>query len=743
MQWFLSNRRFGPTLPACFAISLLACSINTTFAADATTATTATDLGTVGASYDGGDATHDQGQAAKAAISQSSVAARQAEAVVGDAFVRNDIAPTSDFTQIVQNTPGLFSFNENGPGMGDNTPVFRGYANGNYNMTFDGIPFNDTNGVSQHSWVFFPSPFVGGAVVDRSPGLASTIGQATFNGSINLLSRVMSPTESTTVSGTVGSWNTHVEGVEHETGQFGENGNQNLMFTVQNMTTDGYQTFNDQQRKDMSFKYTNALTDNTVLTVFGSYLNLQNHTPNAPGPTRGEIAQFGNNYLLQGTDATLSNFYRYNFDDISTDFNYIGLTSNLGNGWKLDDKVYSYRYWNKQNYAANNATAPITPTSGTDKLNSYTTDGNLLQMSKDSSLGTFRTGLWTEYARSYRYQIQSNPMDWVDGADKFDETYDTTTIQPYAEMEFKVTDRLKITPGLKYASYEQTFNHLADNGGAVGNLNGAPSVNTSVHYSNFLPSLDVHYMLAPNWSAYGQYGTGDLIPPTTIFDVPNGAVGTTPKPQSAKTVQFGTVWKNDKYTFDADIYHTKLDGAYVASPTLDANGNTVYYLGGEQYSNGVELEGNVVLGHGFSLYANGTVSSVKDDNGNWLSGAPSDTEVLGLTYLQGPWNVGAFAQRVGKSYNDGTDLNGNIVHQAFTIDPITMVNLFATYRFDKSIAFAKGGTIQFGVNNLFNQEKISAIGSATPGSTSANPDQADQLILTSGRFVSTTLTLNF
>ena len=155
------------------------------------------------------------------------------------------------------------------------------------------------------------------------------------------------------------------------------------------------------------------------------------------------------------------------------------------------------------------------------------------------------------------------------------------------------------------------------------------------------------------------------------------------------------------------------------------------------------MEGNAVLGGGFSLYANGTYSSVKDDQGNWISGAPSDTEVLGLTYLQGPWNVGAFAQRVGKAYNDGTDLSGNIVHQAFTIDPITMVNLFATYKFDKSIGFAKGGTLQFGVNNLFNQEKISGIANAQPGSTSVNPNTEDQLVLTSGRFVSTTLTLNF
>ena len=101
MQWFSSNRRFGPTLPACFAISLLACSINTTFAADATTAT---DLGTVGASYDGGDAgpTSAAPTASKTAPAQSSLAARSAQTSVSDNFLRNYVAPTADFSQAVQ-----------------------------------------------------------------------------------------------------------------------------------------------------------------------------------------------------------------------------------------------------------------------------------------------------------------------------------------------------------------------------------------------------------------------------------------------------------------------------------------------------------------------------------------------------------------------------------------------------------------------------------------------------------------
>jgi iron complex outermembrane receptor protein len=732
MKGFLNHVRFGPTIPACFVISLLASTINTTYAAEAT------DLGTVDANY-GSDAAPAVPAAAKTALSQSSLDARSAQSVVGDDFVRNYTSPISDFSQVIQMTPGLYNYSANGVGLGDTKTTFRGFADGNYNMTFDGIPFQDTNGVSHHSWVWFPSQFIGGAVVDRSPGSAATIGQATFNGAINFLSRDLEPQQRTSVTGSYGSWDTKLLSVEHETGQFGQDGRQNLMINAQEMKSDGYQTYNAQQRTAASIKYQNVLTDDTVLTLFVSRLNLKTNTPNTKGPTRAQIAQFGDNYLMSG-DPSQANYYGYNFYNIDTDFEYIGITSNLGNGWKLDDKLYSYRYWNKQNY---NGTT-INATSATDKLNSYRTSGNLLRLSNESAMGTFRTGLWTDYAKSYRYQIPSNPLTWVDAAvPNFNERYQTTTVQPFAEFEFKVTDRLKITPGIKYAFYKQVYTHLADNGGAVGNLGGAASIDNSVTYHDVLPSLDAHYLLQPNWSIYAQYGTGDLIPPTSVFDVPNAQVSTAPKPQYAKSYQTGTVWKSDRYTLDFDVYYTRLDGAYTA--ISDGSGNVTYYLSGTQISKGIEAEGNVILGGGFNIYLNGTYGSAKYANNNkWVPGAPKDTETLGLTYQRSAWDLGVLAKRVGKTYSDNAKNTSNVINEAFTIDPFTVTNLFANYTLKTPGMFFKQAKLQFGVNNLFNKHNITAVlaaGSAT--SSSANPSSLDQLALLPGRSVSTSLTLDF
>src|SRR5471032_1675489 len=544
-----------------------------------------------------------------------------------------------------------------------------------------------------------------------------------------------------TASATLSSWNTQMYSYEHETGQFGENGNQNLLFNVQDMKSDGYQTYNDQKRGAASFKYQNAISSDTMLTAFGSYLNLKNNTANIKGPTRAQIAQYGDDYLLSG-DPTQPNYYGYNFYNITTDFEYLGLTSNLGNGWKLDDKVYTNRYWNKQNYDGTKVPTSLANTTanqtGVDKLNSYRTSGNLLRLSDELALGTLRTGLWSDYARSYRYQYPTNPLNWVDNAvPNFSEHYQTTTLQPFAEFEFAVTPDLKITPGIKYAHYKQAFDHLADNGGAVGSLNGAPDVRNTVQYHDMLPSLDAHYMIASNWSLYGQYGTGDLIPPTSVFDVKNAAVATQPKPQTSKTYQIGTVWKSPRYTLDVDVFHTKLDGAY--SSSLDNFGNAIYYLNGTQINKGVEAEGNVVIGGGFSAYLNGSYGSAKYDTGKWVAGAPKDTETLGLSYKHQSWDVGMFVKRVGQNFSD----NG-ATHEAFTIDPVTVANLFANYSFNTPFSFTKKVKLQLGANNLFNRHSITSVLKAgTATSSSAAPSPLDQLQLLPERSVSATISADF
>jgi iron complex outermembrane receptor protein len=751
MKQSANRRTFGQKLPASIALTVLACAINSAFAADVT------DLGAVGA-------TDTTGTAAATAPSQGSLSARSAQSTVSDEFIRNSTSPVSDYSQVLQMAPGMFSYSPNGVGLGDTKTTMRGYADGNAVISYDGIPFNDTNGVSHHSWVFFPSQFIGGAVIDRSPGSAATIGQATFAGSINLLSRNMEPQKRTSVTASEGSWNTSLFGIEHETGQFGTDGSSNLLLNVHEMKSDGYETFNKQKRDAISAKYQYAVSADTAVTVFASFLNLKNNTPATKGVTRANV-NAGNFNVMLSDNPSAPNYYGFNFYNIYTDFNYVGITSNLGNGWTLDDKVYVYRYWNKQNYnnykyAADGITATtLTTTSGIDKLNSYVTKGNLLRLSQESSMGTLSTGLWYDVAKSYRYQVKSDPRTWIDTPlPNFSETYTTTTTQPYVEFQFKVTDALKVTPGIKYASYKQDFNHLQDCstvGGLGATVNtttcaitlpgtglGAASVLNSVSYSDVLPSLDVHYMLQKNWAVYGQYAVGDQIPDTGVFDVLNAKVVSTPKPTKSKTFQVGSVWKSDQYTLDVDAYHTKLDNAYtqVKDNTNPLNPLYTYPMVGNQIAQGIEAESNIMLSKGFSLYLNGTYGSAKYDTGLWVAGAPADTETVGLNYRQtDEWNTSLLFKRVGKLYADN-----KTTHEAFTIDPVMLANLFVNYTIKQPVNFAKQAKLQFGINNLFNKHSIVDVPAAgTTTSSSAAPSNADLLTVLPARSASITMTVDF
>src|ERR1019366_10052367 len=96
-----------------------------------------------------------------------------AKTEVSSDFIRNFMSPLADYAEYVNLAPGTFSLNPNGIGLGQGKTFFRGFNDGSYTMTFDGIPFEDTNSPSHHSWAFFPAQFTGGAVVDRGPGSAA------------------------------------------------------------------------------------------------------------------------------------------------------------------------------------------------------------------------------------------------------------------------------------------------------------------------------------------------------------------------------------------------------------------------------------------------------------------------------------------------------------------------------------------------------------------------------------------
>jgi iron complex outermembrane recepter protein len=685
---------------------------------------------------------------------QASLDVHTAESIIPSDYIRHFTSPVADYTETVQMAPGTYSVDPNGTGLGQSKLYFRGFQDGYFTQTFDGIPFEDTNTPTHHSWVFFPAPWIGGTVFDRSPGSAATVGPTNFGGSINFLSAETQADPNARLTYAYGSWSTQLFDLTLDSGNFGKDGRSSLTFDIQQMTSDGFETDNRQKRGAGSLKYVYKLSDKTTMTVWGGVVDIWTNTPNV-GPTRAQIAQYGYNFLNTGvsdpSNPLSASFFGYNYYHVQSDFAYYGIKTDLGSGWKLDNKVYFYRYWNKQNYVNS---YPFTFASSVDKLNGYSKGGDITTLSWESRWGVFRTGAWYEWAYTDRYQTPYNTVTDVDvPTPNFHEHFITQSIQPFAEFEYKVTRKLDITAGIKSAYYNMNLNQFQDRskvGCLGGTLNktidacsgGAAFTTHDAGYNSWLPSIAAHYFLKSNWSAYAQFGSGSIIPPSAVFDVTNGTVETIPKPEIVHTYQVGSVWKINRLMLDGDMYYSKFQNAYT-SYNDPVTSEPIYVLpvGGDSITKGAEMEGNFVIGHGFGIYANGTAGNAKyTANHLWVAYAPKDTMGVGLTYQRKAWDVGFFEKHIGEQYNDGLTSGGVLANQAFLISPFNITNAYINYTVKENSLF-KQTMFRLSLNNLSNEKAIVGIGTAANGSTSANPNPADQLTLLPGRSVMISMTV--
>jgi iron complex outermembrane receptor protein len=709
--------------------------------------------------------------------------ATSARTEISNSVITKFMAPVADFAEVIQQAPNAFSLNPNGIGLGQGKSYFRGFADGEYTMTFDGIPFEDTNTPTHHSWASFPSQWISSTDFDRSPGQASDFGPTNFGGSINMRSPELQADPNVRATFSYGSFNTKLYSLDMESGLLGARKQDSVLVNINAMTSDGYQTYNNQQRDAGYGKYQHRFSETSSLSLYGGVVDIWNNTPNTTNPTRAQVAQFGDNYLLDGTPLLPNGtpdpyYYGYNTYHVQTDFEYAAYTADLGRGWKLDTKAYTTRYWNKQFYQ-NGGTVNLTSAkpSGVDKLNGYRHAGDTLIVSHEMKYGVFRVGGWYDWAYTDRYQVPSNILTQQDTPlGNFHEHFITQSIQPFAEFEWRVTPKLVVTAGIKSADYKMNLNQFQDNGKTVGCpggvagtypstagvFAGAPAciggvafVSHGINYNNWLPTLTARYRILGQWSVYGQFAEGSVIPLSSVFDVPGGNVLSPPKPTLAKTYQVGSVLKRNRFTLDVDAYYVHFQNGY-DSYTDPSTLEPIFVATGPSNTKGVEAEGNVALGYGFSLYANASAGSAKyqggpsyPNGGEWVQNTPKNIEGLSLLYQHRNWDIGLTYKRVGEYYNDNGSLAYKIngvsipypVDQAILINPFELTNLFFNYTIKNSSRF-RGTKIQLAVNNLANSHNIVGVTPAVAATAAApfvqNP--VDLLNLLPGRSVTLTIT---
>lgn len=726
--------------PWVFSLSVLTLAIQTAYAADVAMV----ELDTVSVSvrtgaYGGAKA----GTAAAVAPTQASLDATQPQSIITREFIDLSVAPTTEYSRIVNIAPSMAGEAANGPGLGETKETLRGFSDDQYNITFDGVPWGDTNNPAHHSTSFFPGSVIGGATVERGPGNASNLGFATFGGSVNLYSKKPSRDAATSAFMTVGTWNTRLLGASYESGRMGST-DTTLQLNYQNLQSDGYLSYSPIKSQNLTVKLEGKVTENSVLTFFSSVNTIKYQQPDSnKGATLSQIAKFGKNFQLDN-DPSSMNFWGYNFTNKDTDFEYLRLRSDLEGGWSTDNALYTYAYNNQTTSStdptwtgtAATATDPRSTKSlsgttikgnipGIDKQNKYRVWGDIFKAARHTEDGLLRVGVWLESSTTDRHQYDldlttgqynraespvnatalpgtDRPIDSV----KFDQQSTIRSAQPFVEYEWAATPSTQVTPGLKYVSITRSQTSPVAQTTRI--VNDAASMT----YTTTLPFLTVNHKLDPQTSVYGQYAKGFQIPDLNTFYVANPGKSST-EPQKTTNYQVGVVGRSDRMTWDADVYRIEFVNKLVSNGMSGADAGFVN-IGGATYQ-GIEGQMAYVVGDGVSLYANASVNSAKaNDTGLQISGAPEATAALGLLYNANAWSGSLIYKHTGsvrqKEYDPAKGpINGTPYYDYYQTAAYGTLDLGLAYTLQNGQGMGKKVKIQLNVFNLLDSSAVTSV----------------------------------
>jgi len=700
----------------------------------------------------------------------------QPASIVSRSFIEDSLPASADFNNVALISPSVSNAGgENGVGLNESKTTIRGFQDGEYNITYDGVPFGDTNGPSHHSNTFFPSNTIETLVVDRGPGNASQLGQATYGGNMNLFSRETRDKASAEFKGAYGSFNTYLLRGLFQSGAIDKLGGTEAVISAQYIKTDGRLSLSGYNQKNIFGKIVIPIGSSVHLSLLSTYNKNHFNQPDKNGVTLAQQAVFGKYYNLNN-DPTSQSYTDYNVTTKTTDFEIAKLDAQIAPGFTFTNSAYTFYYDNETLsgsaattlptgvLSTSNANTTVTLADGTKaagvpgytKTNKYRVWGDIPKAKYDFGLGTLTVGAWIEHAGTFRQQTDVNlvngSFNYVEkkatnpttGAVtplyvKFNQNSGYNHTEEFVELELRPLEGLKVTPGYKYVDFNLFIN-------AKYNQTTRFQQTISEDYKRSLPFLTVNYEVSPRLSVYGQYAQGMAVPILGDLYVNNPALSSI-KPQTSTNYQGGAVYHGEHLSLDADIYYIKINNKIQSQTVIDSTGasQTAYFNAGKVLYKGIEGQATYVLPAGFAVFANGSLNYAKEaGTHNPVSNSPKSTAAAGLLYKHGPIRFSLIDKWTGPQYATTEALDPTqtffVVSRAVRISPYNTAILAASYQWRN---------FRFGLNvtDLFDSRKIENLnlsGSGPAGNTfSGLNNTADQLYYQPGRQVTGDITVKF
>jgi iron complex outermembrane receptor protein len=694
----------------------------------------------------------------------------QPTSVVSQHTIQNLLTSTASYADIARLTPSVSLISPNGPGLSETAPTIRGFQDGQYNVTIDGIPIGDSNDFTHHTTSFFTNDEIGQLVVDRGPGTAETVGDATFGGTMSI--RTIDPAADTTLTpyGSYGSYNTSVEGLRIDTGSIQEANGTAAVFNIEKDDSNGALTFSNQNRTNFFGKVIVPVGNSTTVTFLADYNNLYQNP--VTGATLAEMEQFGHNFNLND-DPNSQDFFKFNFDKITTDMEYVDVASHLADGWEYDGKVYTYAYYHADNngddvnddsgdaesmdlveLAPNGKSGPFTAgVPGETFFNSYRSVGTIQRLQKDFAWGDIKTGVWFDHQVNTRFLAENDLSD--DNLPNFDPNDANSglvttannngqidrlqhnqlyTFQPYMQLDWRPIQNLTLTGGVKYAFFRRQISDPVQQ-------KTEETVGFQHDWGMPLPSFEAKYNFSPNFSTYAQVAEGMLAPNLNLFDT-NQVGNQSFAPEVTWNYQTGLAYQDKHLALGADVYLIHFTNF------IDSRGsgvNQVFFNDGGVVYKGIEGEGTYSFNNGVSFFANAGLNKANQTGTNApIAEVPQFTGNAGIIYDKNGVYASIIDQLTGGEFDGNGSTNGggalaNPRDPGAWYDPYNIVNVSAGYTFNDLAPHMKQLKVKLNIDNITNQQQIIF----SPGQIGSNNEDLYFVLPGIAAFVSVSMPIGF
>ncbi len=679
----------------------------------------------------------------------ASLQTTQPQSIISRSFIQDSLPTAADFNQVALIAPSVSNFGgNNGVGLSESKAQIRGFQDAEYNITYDGVPFGDQNDPSHHSNTFFPSNTIETLVVDRGPGNASQLGQATFGGNVNLFSRAARDEEKIELLGSYGSFNTYLGQLQLQSGAIDALGGTKFAVSGQIIQSDGALSFEKYKQLNVFAKAVVPIASDVTLSLIATAnRNIFNQSDN-DGASAEQVRANGKRYALSD-DPRTQNYFAYNTTRKTTDFYIAKLDAKITENTDFTNSAYTYKYDN-ETLSGLDATQPgllagqtpgalvgtvvttnrvkFTPTGafvfgipGYTKTNKYRVYGDIAKLHADFGFGALTVGAWIEWSQTYRQQTEFdvlsnrlnyrnsqvtapatglNPGQITQGYTRFLQNSSLNHTEEFAELELRPFPGLKITPGIKHVD----FNRKID---AIANQTTRYAQRLSKTYTATLPFLTVNYQLTDNLAVYGQYARGFLTPPLSQLYVARPELSTV-EPQRSTNYQAGIVYHGRHLSVDVDAYSIDFTNKFVSSTSLVPGEGVIFTnIGGALYK-GVEGQATYAFENGLAIFANGSINYAKTkDTQLQIDKAPVSTAAAGIIYKNGPIRLSLIDKYTGEQFIQNTGLGAT----PFEITPVTgIANRFRIAPYNTAILSASYdfGLVRAGVkvSDLFDSRRV-------------------------------------